>query len=141
MGYDVSRVKLHFASHCTHFYAAVADPGFPAGGGGRGLPRRLCFVKFVCQNERIGSLGGGVHAGCAPPKSTNVLDVKHPRQYCISLKGKPFLYLTSDTFYSKTRHKDQLCIKFKFSDSCSQFKLVTISHQVRWKKKKIIWYL
>ena len=30
----------------------VADPGFPVGGrgprkGGRGLPRRLCFVKFV----------------------------------------------------------------------------------------------
>ena len=33
--------------------------------GGRGLPRRLRFVKFVCQNERIGSLGGA-HAGCAP---------------------------------------------------------------------------
>ena len=42
---------------------SVADPGFPVGGGGvdlvggRGLLRRLCFVKFVCQNERIGSLG------------------------------------------------------------------------------------
>ena len=41
----------------------MADPGFPIGGvdlvGGRGLPRQLRFVKFVCQNERIGSLGGG----------------------------------------------------------------------------------
>ena len=40
----------------------VADPGFPVGGvhlvGGRELPRRLHFVKFVCRNERIGSLGG-----------------------------------------------------------------------------------
>ena len=40
----------------------MADPGFPVGGrwprrgGGRGLPRWLRFVKFVCQNERIGSL-------------------------------------------------------------------------------------
>ena len=34
--------------------------------GGRGLPRRLHFVKFVCQNERIGSLGGGRAPG-APP--------------------------------------------------------------------------
>ena len=42
----------------------MADPGFPV--GGRGLPRRLRFIKFVCQNERIGSLRGGAHAGCAP---------------------------------------------------------------------------
>ena len=34
----------------------MADPRFPV--GGRGLPRRLRFVKFVCQNKRIGSLGG-----------------------------------------------------------------------------------
>ena len=34
--------------------------------GGRGLPRRLHFVKFVCQNERIGSLRGG-HTPGAPP--------------------------------------------------------------------------
>ena len=51
---------------------AVADLGFPVGGGrgprsgGRGLPRRLHFVKFVCQNERIGSLRGGRTPG-APP--------------------------------------------------------------------------
>ena len=44
-------------------YEAVADPGFPVGGvdlaGGRGLPRRLHFVKFECRNKRIGSLRGG----------------------------------------------------------------------------------
>ena len=44
---------------------------FPVGGGvdlvggGRGLPRLLRFVKFVCQNERIGPLGG--RAPGAPP--------------------------------------------------------------------------
>ena len=41
---------------------AVADPGFPVGGrgpltGGRGLLRRLRFENFVCQNERIWTLG------------------------------------------------------------------------------------
>ena len=41
----------------------VADPGFPVGGRGprrrgRGLPRRLHFENFVCQNERIWTLGG-----------------------------------------------------------------------------------
>ena len=48
---------------------AVADPGFHVGGvdlvGGRGLPRRLHFVKFVCQNERIVSFRGA-RAGYAP---------------------------------------------------------------------------
>ena len=38
-------------------------------GGGRGLLRRLRFVKFVCQNERIGSLGGARRV--RPPKSAN----------------------------------------------------------------------
>ena len=42
--------------------APVADPGFSV--GGRGLPRWLHFVKFVCQNERIGSFRGA-RAGCA----------------------------------------------------------------------------
>ena len=52
----------------------MADPGFAMGGmdlkGGRGLPMQLCFIKFVCQNERIGSLRGA-HAVCTHPKSTN----------------------------------------------------------------------
>ena len=54
----------------------MADPGFPVGGrgprrgGGRGLSRRLHFIKFVCQNERIGSLRGGRAPG-APPGSAN----------------------------------------------------------------------
>ena len=42
---------------------AVADPGFSIGGanlvGGRQLPRRLRFIKFVCRNERIWTLRGG----------------------------------------------------------------------------------
>ena len=53
---------------------AVADPGFAVGGsvdlvgGGPGLPRRICFVKFVCQSERIGSLRGGTRRVRPPLK-------------------------------------------------------------------------
>ena len=44
--------------------SAVADPGFPVGGrgprrGGRGLPRRLRFENFACQNKRIWTRRGG----------------------------------------------------------------------------------
>ena len=51
----LTRSKIHRYS--------VADPRFPEAGdvdlvGGRGLPAQLRFVKFVCQNERIGSLVG-----------------------------------------------------------------------------------
>ena len=47
---------------------------FPWGGGnligGCQLPRRLCFKNFVCQNERIWTLGGGsMRAGGASPGS------------------------------------------------------------------------
>ena len=54
-------LDLHRAYRCTGVGTiAVADPGFPVGGvdlvGGCGLQRRLRFVKFLCQNERIGSL-------------------------------------------------------------------------------------
>ena len=49
---------------------SVADPGFPMGGGrgprrrGCGLLRQLCFENFVCQNERIGTLRGGMCRVC-----------------------------------------------------------------------------
>ena len=57
------------------FAKAVEDPGFPVGGvdlvgEGRGLPRQVCFENFVCQNERIGTLRGGVrwaHPPLDPP--------------------------------------------------------------------------
>ena len=57
-------------------WSTVADPGFPVGGGrgprrsGCGLPRRLRFKNFVCQNERIGTLRGGA----PPPRSANGQD-------------------------------------------------------------------
>ena len=41
----------------------VADPRFTEAGGTNlvgdlQLPTRLFFLKFVCQNEKIGTLGG-----------------------------------------------------------------------------------
>ena len=56
--------------------SSAADPGFPVGGvdlvGVCGLPSQLRFIKFVCQNERIGSIRG-VHAGCTPPNLPMVM--------------------------------------------------------------------
>ena len=59
---------------------AVADPGFPVwggrapvgGGGGRGPPTWALFGENVCENERIGSLGGAC-AGHAPPPDPPML--------------------------------------------------------------------
>ena len=67
----LKKVQLQMGTHLS-IILAVADPGFPVGGGGRGprrrgcgLPRRLRFENFVCQNKRIGTLRGA-HAGRAP---------------------------------------------------------------------------
>ena len=62
----------------------MADPGFPVGGrsprGGHLLPMQLCFVKFVCQNERIGTHGGGA-AGAPPGSATGREPIfKHVRK-------------------------------------------------------------
>ena len=57
----------------------MADPGFPA--GGRGFPRRVHFENFVCQNERIQTLRGGVRRA-SPPRSANARTVYSvPRYY------------------------------------------------------------
>ena len=56
---DLLFLKIYYLNILvnSHLMNTVADPGFPIGGadlvGGRQLPRRLRFEKFVCQNERI----------------------------------------------------------------------------------------
>ena len=52
---------LKLSSKCSQFKFKTSgtDPGYPV--GGRGLPKQLHFENFVCQNERIWTLGG-----CAP---------------------------------------------------------------------------
>ena len=57
----------------------MADPGLPVRGRGprrgRGLPRRLHFKDFICQNERIWTLRGGVRRATVnvdPPLLTYV---------------------------------------------------------------------
>ena len=65
--YEVSKYQTICLSR------AVADPGFPVGGGVdliRGAvdpPRQLRFKNFACQNERIWTRRGGARAGRAPP--------------------------------------------------------------------------
>ena len=58
---------------------SVADPGFPVGGRGprrrgRGLPRWLHFENFVCQNERIWTLGGVCRARPLDPPMDMLID-------------------------------------------------------------------
>ena len=47
--------------------------GAPTWWGGRQLPRRLRFEKFVCQNERIWTLRGECRQ--RPPGSANAIDL------------------------------------------------------------------
>ena len=59
---------------------AVADPGFPVGGawglvGGAWTPEAATFRKIFVITKELGPLGGA-RAGCAPPKSANVLMCK-----------------------------------------------------------------
>ena len=63
---DLTQILNHFIVEKSKY--TVADPGIPE--GGYQLPIWLRFTKCVCQNERIGTLGG--HVPGAPPGSTNV---------------------------------------------------------------------
>ena len=70
--YEIVGFSLQYDVKLSTF--SVADPGFPVGergprSGGCGLPRRLRFENFICQNERIGTLGGARRA--RPPRSAN----------------------------------------------------------------------
>ena len=68
---------------------SVADPGFPVGGRGPrrrgcGLPRQLRFENFVCQNERIGTLGGG-RAPLDPPMNMIIVNIPNENMYVSGL--------------------------------------------------------
>ena len=74
---SLSILHLTTARDFNKFYA-VADPGFPVGGGGvdplggRGPLTWVLFGKNVCENERIWSRrGGGACARHAPTRSAN----------------------------------------------------------------------
>ena len=103
---------------------AVADPGFPVGGGrgphrrGCGLLRRLHFENFVCQNERIGTLRGGTRQ-VHPPRSTNEMFVYsfyhvHNCKLELSMHWAIWMVQISSTFLRITDKAYFLCI-----DSCS----------------------
>ena len=52
----------------------MADPGFPV--GGHGLPRRLHFENFVCQNERIWILRGALSM-CQCRSANDIIQYMH----------------------------------------------------------------
>ena len=64
----------------------MADPEFPLAGanliGGANCQTRAHFVKFVCQNERIGTLGRR-EPGAPPGSATEMVF----RVYCIHIKN------------------------------------------------------
>ena len=72
------------------FVVAVADPGFPVRGVdlvvGCGLPRRLPFENFVCQNKGIWTLRGRA-PDTPPPKSANALYQFSPSH--VYMAGQP----------------------------------------------------
>ena len=97
----------------------MADPGFPVGGGvdlvggGRGLLRRLRFVNFVCQNERIGSL----HPARAPlnPPMSMIMTCAA----CAQITTR----CTKQTPPNKTFRFDLDCLKKRFHLLFCRFKL------------------
>ena len=76
----------------------MADPGFPVGGtctrwgGGRAPLMWVLFGENVCENERIGSYGGGVRLAC-PPRSANAIVRKlHPNLRLVPALQKRCLF-------------------------------------------------
>ena len=65
-----SRSALNDNQKGLNQLGAVADPGFPVGGGGCRPPTRTLFGKNRCENERNGSCWGG-GAPAAPPVPAN----------------------------------------------------------------------
>ena len=69
---NLHKPKYRSGSNCnTTYFLTVADPGFPFGGADL---RRGCFSAETCENERIGSHGGGAGAACrrCPPGTATV---------------------------------------------------------------------
>ena len=54
---------------------AVADPGFPVGGGGRGLPRQLLSKILCVKTKESGPLGGRAPGICQWEVNLNLLSV------------------------------------------------------------------
>ena len=71
MGQDyLFRVCAHMSGH-AYLLHAVADPGFPVGGGGVDLQHRRFSVKMYAKMKELGPIGEGVRLACPPPRSAN----------------------------------------------------------------------
>ena len=73
---------LRLISTQIYDFHAVADPGFPVGGGadllgGSQPPMHMLFSENVCVNERIGSCWGGAAGAPLDPPMMGYLLLKH----------------------------------------------------------------
>ena len=73
IGTTIVAIEMNNDTYCSGG-SRISCRGAWTSWGGRGLPRRLRFIKFVCQNKRIGTRR-------APPKFANVLSQKRIKKF------------------------------------------------------------
>ena len=96
--YDVSHSSLSSSG------SRISRGGAPTSWGGCQLPRRLRFVKFVCRNERISTLGG--RALAAPPGSATAqhgVTVSECSFDCGGCRNRHFLLFPGRSFVYLSR--------------------------------------
>ena len=85
---------------------------FPQGGvdlvGGRVLPRRLRFENFVCQNERIWTLGGGRAPGTPPSRSANAKVLRQFSKSADLITSELFISMPDNTDLSNGLHRNEI---------------------------------
>ena len=89
---------LYFSPNC---HVAVADPGFPVGGGGGvDLQRGHFLVKMYAKTKELGPIGGGVRRA-RPPRSANaLLSEKHLPVHWIKIHEA--INICADIFLNST---------------------------------------
>ena len=125
-------------SHPQHTCQLTTDPKYPSmehwiqqysgrsriSHRGRQLLRRLRFVKFVCQNERIWTLRG--HVLAAPPGSATAID--------LTLKGKDVANHLQTQWYIA----DMLGPAILELPSCVKLGIVELNCAVNLQKRKLV---
>ena len=95
---------------------------------GRQLPTQLCFIEFVCKNERIGTLRGGGVPGVSPwiRQCHFCLEIIKATFHAMRVSNSKNI-LSSNQFYGKNKHS--LCaIKRSFKIKLVHSKLIKLVH-------------